>query len=102
MVFSVSSILSVSQKEKLNCEKMALFLSKADIITSISSNISTLPHIEYGCRLRQSISSKEDIEKIWILLKKKYDFKCAHVKVGDNFDGCILNYLSPTKCLGEK
>jgi|TARA_B100000524_G_scaffold329111_1_gene214146 hypothetical protein len=77
---------------------MAFYLSEHNIITSISSNISTQPHIEYGCTLTQSITSKEDIRKIWNLLKKKYNFKCAHIKVSDAYDGCILNYLAKSKC----
>ena len=95
---SVSSILSVSKKDKLDCQEMAKYLSKYNIITSISSNISTTPDIEYGCRLHQSITSKKDLENIWSLLKTKYDFNCAHLKVGDAYDGCILNYLEPSKC----
>ena len=94
----VTSKLSVSQKEKLDCVKMAKYLSHFNIITSITSNISTQPHIEYGCNLTQSISSKKDIGKIWFLLQKKYNFKCGHLKVGDAFDGCILNYLAESKC----
>ena len=94
----VTSTLSVSQKEKLDCEMMARYLSKHKIITSISSNISTLPEIEYGCNLTQTISSKDDIKKIWLLLQKKYDFKCGHLKVGDAFDGCVLNYFTKSKC----
>lgn len=77
---------------------MAYYLSQNNIITSISSNISTQPHIEYGCNLTQSITSKEDIKKIWNLLKIKYNFKCGHLKVGDAYDGCILNYLGKSKC----
>ena len=50
---------------------MAYYLSEHNIVTSISSNISTQPHIEYGCNLTQSVSSKEDIRKIWNLLKIK-------------------------------
>ena len=93
-----SSKLSVSQKEELNCLEMAKYLSNHNIVTSITSNVSTQPHLEYGCNLTQSISSKKDIEKIWILLKKKYNFKCGHLKVGDAFDGCILNFLAKSKC----
>ena len=45
----ITSTLSVSRKERLNCEDMAIFLSKSGVFTSITSNISTNPHIEYGC-----------------------------------------------------
>ena len=95
----VTSKLSVSQKEKLNCEKMAYYLSKNNISTSINSNISTQSHIEYGCNLTQSISSKEDIGKSWSLLKKEYNFTCGHLKVGDAFDGCVSDFLADSKCI---
>ena len=60
---------------------MAKFLSENNIITSVTENTSTTPYLEYGCRLTQSVSSKNDIENIWSLLKNKYDFKCAHLKL---------------------
>ena len=97
-MLSVTSKLSVSQKNYLDCEKMAIYLGKNKIVTSITNNVSTQPEIEYGCTLTQSISSKDDIKKIWNLLKNKYDFNCGHLKVGDSFDGCILNYLAKSKC----
>ena len=81
---------------------MAIYLSENNIITSISSNISSTPGIEYGCRLHQSVDSKKDIENILNLLKIRYDFKCAHLKLGDVYDGCILNFLVPSKCPGAK
>ena len=94
----VTSKLSVSQENKLDCEKMAFYLSENNIVTSITSNISCQPKIEYGCNLTQSISSKKDISKIWTLLQRKYNFKCGHLKVGDAFDGCVLNFLAESKC----
>ena len=94
----VTSTLSVSRKDNLDCSEMARALSKAGITTSITSNISTQPEIEYGCRLTQSISSKEDLEKIWTILEKKYEFKCGHLKVEGSYDGSILNYLRASLC----
>ena len=98
MSIFVSSTLSVSRKEYLNCKEMADFLSKCNIITSVSDNLSTTPKLENGCRLTQSISSKNDLEILWNLLKNKYDFKCGHLKIDGNYDGCILNYLRPSIC----
>ena len=98
MNISVSSTLSVSQKEPLDCMEMARKLSKAGIYTSISSNVSCQPEIEYGCRLTQPISRKTHIKTLWSELKKHYTFKRAHLKVADTFDGCVLDYLAPTYC----
>ena len=98
MKIYTSSTLSVSQQAPLDCLEMARHLSRAGIVTSITSNVSTQPQIEYGCRLTQSISTTEDIRKIWKTLQKHYPFQCGHLSVGNGFDGCILTYLSGQKC----
>ena len=98
MVLYISSTLSVSRKEKLDCYEMAKYLSKAGIMTSITANISTQPELENGSRLVQSITSKEDIANIWTLVQKKYKFTCAHLNIPNKFDGCVLDFLSPNKC----
>jgi hypothetical protein len=98
MSIFVSSTLSVSRKEYIDCKEMVVFLSKYNIITSVSENLSSTPKLENGCKLIQSISSKNDLEKMWNLLKNKYDFKCAHLKIDGHYDGCILNYLRPSIC----
>ena len=99
---SVSSILSVSKKDKLDCQEMAKYLSKYNIITSISSNISTTPDIEYGCRLTNTISDKKELDDLWQILKSRYDFKCAHLNLEGIFSGCILDYLRPSLCSEKK
>ena len=98
MSINVSSTLSVSQDKPLDCFEMAKYLSKAGIRTSVTSNISCQPELEYGCRLVQPISNKKDIEVLWGRLKEKYNFQCGHIKVGDIFDGCVLDFLNPSKC----
>lgn len=94
-----SSIISVSSKDKLNCEKLAEFLGKAGIIVDVTYNITMQPRKEYGCRLVQGIQTKDDVKQTWDLLKQKYNFDCAHINVKNKFDGCILDFLSPTKCI---
>ena len=110
MTLNVSATISVSKTEELDCNNLAEFLGKCGIVTSVSSNISFVPTTseykrlgiitkkEYGCRLVQTVDSKDDIKNIWNRLQKKYGFKCAHLKLGNTFDGCILNYLAPSKC----
>jgi hypothetical protein len=98
MSLFVSSTLSVSRKEKLNCEEMAEFLNTLNIKSLITSNISLTPDKEYGCQLTQSITSKNDIKNIWEPIKNKYDFDCAHLKIGNTFSGCVLDYLAKTNC----
>ena len=98
MSIFVSSTLSVSQNTPLDCLVMAQYLSSAGIRTSITSNISCQPELEYGCRLTQPISNKQDVAVLWEKLKEKYDFGCGHIKVGDIFDGCVLDFLNPSKC----
>ena len=102
MNLQVSSTLSVSREKNLDCQKMAQFLGRLGIITSVNSNISTQPRKEYGCRLVQSISSKDEMSQLWEALRNKYGFECAHLTVGNSFDGCVLDYLAPSKCKGVK
>ena len=32
----------------------------------------------------------------------KYNFTCVHLKVGNDFDDCVLDYLQLYKCSGSK
>ena len=98
MVFKTTTTLSISRKEPLDCKKMAKYLGAKGFYTSVTANISTAPEIEYGCRLTQTMTQKKEIESLWTTLKNKYNFTCAHVKVGDQFEGCILDFLAPSKC----
>ena len=98
MAFTTSTTLSVSSKKPMDCKKMAEFLGAKGFYSSVTSNISTEPHIEYGCRLTQSMTEKKEMELLWTTLKDEYNFTCAHVKIGAQFDGCILDFLRPSLC----
>ena len=98
MVFRTTTILSVSHKEPIDCRKMAEYLGAKGFHTSISTNTSTEPNIEYGCSLTQTMTEKKELETLWTTLKTKYNLTCAHVKVGNQFEGCILDFLAPSKC----
>jgi len=69
-------------------------LSELGKITSITTTISTHPKIEYGCKITQTSTSKQEIKYIWDKLKEKYNFNCSHIEVIDKYNGCILDYLS--------
>ena len=99
MSFTVSSSLAISRTAPLDCEKVAEFLGKAGIITDVTSNVSVQRHgKEHGCRLVQSVNSKHDIEEIWTKLRDEYGLQCAHLTVANKYDGCVLNFLAPSKC----
>jgi hypothetical protein len=91
-----TSTISVSSSKSVSCIKLAEKLSEAGIKTSIISTVSTLPEIEYGCRITQNVSNKKEILKTWMILKKKYDFYCAHLKIDNVYNGCILKYIEKT------
>tara|TARA_Y100000591_G_C21674034_1_gene614485 strand:+ start:153 stop:455 length:303 start_codon:yes stop_codon:yes gene_type:complete len=98
MTLYISSTLSVSREKKLDCNEVASYLESLGIRTLVKSNISTQPKREYGCQMTQGIQSRDEIRKIWEPLKDRYGFTCAHVSVGNVFDGCVLDFLAPTKC----
>ena len=92
-----TSTISVSKKN-LDCSQIANILSKHGILSSITSNITTIPHIENGCNITQSISNKTEIINIWNILKDKYNLTCAHLKINDKYDGCILDFIKKSEC----
>jgi len=92
-----TSTISVSKKN-LDCNEISKLVSKYGILTSITSNISTRPYIENGCNLTQSISNKDEVINIWNILKDKYNFTCAHLKINDKYDGCILDFIRESEC----
>ena len=96
-----TAILSVSSEAPLNCYDLAKFLSRAGVMTNVTANITTQPNVEYGCRVVQPVSTKNEIEKTWHLLKDRYRFECAHLKIDGIYSGCILDYLRPSLC-GKK
>ena len=101
MTIAISATLSVSRKQKLNCSELAECLKQSNIISLVTSNISTLPHKEYGCQITQSINSKKDINNLWTTLKNRYGFECAHLNIHGYYSGCVLDYLAPSKCPGK-
>ena len=98
MELSYTAEISVSKKNQLNCQEIALFLHKHNIISNVSTNISTQPEIEYGCKIVQPITKKIEIETSWLLLKNNFGFNCAHLKIDSIYSGCILDYLRPSLC----
>ncbi len=85
------SLISISTKDKMDCNEVAEYLRKSGISCTVSSNVSIVCKKkkcwkEYGC----NIHSNKNVNKIWTNLKNKYDLTCAHLK----YDGCILKRLN--------
>ena len=95
-----TATLSVSKKGELDCNKMAEFLGRAGYNVDVSSNSTYIEgKEEKGCRLRMGSS---EVKSVWNSLKEKYGFECGHIKVESNYNGCILDYLTPSKCNANK
>lgn len=95
---SYTAELSVSKATALDCHEVAMFLHKHGIVSNVSSNITTQPNIEYGCKITQPVIKNKEIKTTWYLLKNQYDFTCAHLKIDGIYSGCILDYLRPSLC----
>ena len=63
MKIYISSTISVSQRDYLDCQEMAYRLSKAGYVHRLHQIFLHNRISEYGCRLTQSISSTEDLQK---------------------------------------
>lgn len=98
MTIYIPSTISVSRKKRLDCDELASYLSELGIYTLVQSNTTTQPHKEYGCQLTQAVKTYDDVKNIWNPIKDKYGFTCAHISVANIYNGCILDFLTETKC----
>jgi hypothetical protein len=95
---SYTAELSVSKPTFLDCYEVALFLHKQGIVSNVTTNITTQPNIEYGCKITQPVVKNKEIKTTWHLLKNHFGFNCAHLKIDGIYSGCILDYLRPSLC----
>jgi hypothetical protein len=81
---------------------VARFLSSAGFPVDVTSNVSMQNgKPEWGCRVVQSLETKEEVDAVWKLLRDEYNLGCAHLHVAGKFDGCVLDYIAPSRCLAE-
>ena len=94
----MSTILTISKK-KLNCFEIIDLLRKNQINCNIQNNITIINNeLENGCEIKFSgHPSKKKICNTWILLKNKFNFKCAHLS-NPFFNRCILDYCNKSLC----
>ena len=90
--------LSVSRSQPLSCYDVARLLSRSGIMANVTTNVTTQPSIERGCRIVQPVSAKKEVESTWKILKNEYSFTCAYLKIDGVYAGCILDYLRPSLC----
>ena len=95
-----TATISVSRSGVLDCGEVAAFLkASCGLDVSVVSTESTTPHgVERGCRITRTIENKQEVDKMWSALKPRYGFQCAHINAEGRFSGCILDFLSPTRC----
>tara|TARA_A100001015_G_C15028054_1_gene731585 strand:- start:1214 stop:1522 length:309 start_codon:yes stop_codon:yes gene_type:complete len=95
-----TAVLNIS-KENLKCSEVAKLLQKHNIMCNIIQNNSVRKDVfENGCRITIGNTSKEQIENTWDVLKNKFNLTCAHLQIHANYEGCILDYVSPKLCPG--
>ena len=98
-----SFTLSVSNP-KLNCNQLAKYLLYSGIPCLISPNTSIQCDdtkkcwIEKGCQITHRFNNKDDIKKLWKIIKKPFNLSCAHLNIHGIYNGCILNYTRPSLC----
>ena len=99
--------MSISSDKIKNCEKVADFFKKNEIMCSVTENISIVPYkneykIEKGCRIIFNSHKPDMIDNIfWSKIKNTFDLTCAHLNVEGKFKGCIYDYLRKSDCPGN-
>ena len=102
------STLSISSKNINSCKDVAKFLQKCGVTCSVSTNYSIIPKngkciLEKGCDIILNDTNPENIgKKVWTPLKDSFNLDCAYLNIKGGFGGCVLDFLRPTECVGEK
>ena len=98
-----SLVMSVSA-EKLDCNDIIRYLQHYQIMASVTENKSIICKdnvckVENGCKIIFNKIDKFNLKHIvWKPIKKLNKLECAHIYVPGEFNGCIYDYLEPTKC----
>ena len=87
----------------LNCKDIVKDLIKCNISSSVTENITTVCNsqkcwIEQGCRIITSDMDTNKIKNIWGYLNFKYKLKCCHLKIENDYQGCIKDFIRKSEC----
>ena len=104
----MSAEISIShiKLEKGSCSVLLESFQKDGIVKAmrIQDTYSLVPYknnikLENGCLLRFRPDNNTTIKTVWQETKKKVPYlNCANLHILGQYDGCILDYLRPTKC----
>ena len=99
-----SAQLSISSSRiDAECKTTIEILRSFNLPASVTPNKSISPYnsqMENGCRIKFSEAPYRDQlqNEIWPRMRQDLGLKCAHYKVDGLFNGCLLDYLRPSKC----
>ena len=96
-----TSVLNISSELiDENCNNVILQLKEIGINCNVMRNKSIQNGIiENGCQITLcGLNTKYLENKIWNNLKDKFNLKCANLLIPGVYNGCIKNYISPSKC----
>tara|TARA_B100001057_G_scaffold484687_1_gene563157 strand:+ start:1130 stop:1447 length:318 start_codon:yes stop_codon:yes gene_type:complete len=100
-----SVTLSVSSKDpKFNCKLLSDKLKECGIQSATTENYTitkknNILYSELGCKSELHEFDYRDLKnKVWLPIKKQFNFDCAHLWVQDKYSGCINDFLYNNGC----
>jgi hypothetical protein len=100
----VKSLMMSISGDKLDCNDIINYLHKSKIMASVSKNKSIVRNkniytVENGCRIIFNKMDKQTLEHtVWKSIKKNNNLVCAHIYAPGVFNGCIYDFIEPSKC----
>ena len=78
-------------------------MKTSGICGDVTENVTIVDNnVELGCRIvLASENAKIHVERIWNHVSKESNLTCAHVTEGEVTSGCVLDFISPSKCPGK-
>lgn len=103
-IYMETTILTISSSVITSSEEVAQLMLERGVVCNVIDNWSVVKEgegfkLERGCMITLcGIPNDQIEEKVWNVLKKRYELKCAYLHIKGQFRGCIRNFLRDSSC----
>jgi hypothetical protein len=93
----MSTEISVSNSTQQDCKNILKIMQKYGQDCRVIESVSVVENkIENGCVITMdTFKDKNQLVKLWKIIKKNGNYNCAYMKIDGQFSGCINDYIDP-------
>jgi len=90
----------------MRCADVVRTLHELGVACDVTANVTLVPvgdgiRKESGCRIVMGqVSNKEEVERVWEILREEHELDCAHGNIRGEVSGCVFDLFGGTRCPG--